>query len=75
MRETYQAKGYHALRDENDIRAGIAKAPIIIFSPEKSLKVVGKQTIDDKLRKANKAKLKQYKKNGKSWVETQLYSD
>ena len=74
VRETFQAKGYNAVRDENDIRSGIAKAPVIIFSPEKSLKVVGKRTIDDELRKANKTQLKRYKKNGKAWVESQLYS-
>lgn len=74
FREEFQSKGYNAVRDENDIRSKISKTPIIVFSPEKSLKVVKKTTIDDKLRKANKQQLKQYKRNGKSWVEKELYS-
>lgn len=72
VRETMMAKGYNALRDENDA-SGIAKAPVIIFNPQDSLKVVGKTKIDDKLRKANKQVLKRYKKNGKAWVDQQLY--
>lgn len=74
VRETMLAKGYNALRDENDA-SGISKAPVIIFNPQDSLKVVGKKQIDDKLRKTNKAKLKQYKKQGQDWVDSQLYSD
>jgi hypothetical protein len=73
FREEFQSRGYNAVRDENDVRSKIAKAPLIIFSPEKSLKVVKKTTIDDKLRKANKQQLKQYKRTGKDWVEKELY--
>lgn len=69
-----QAKGYNALRDENDVVSKISKAPIIIFSPEKSLKVTTVTNITDELRKANKVKLKQYKSMGKDWVDQQLYS-
>lgn len=72
VRETMLAKGYNALRDENDA-SGIAKAPIIIFNPQDSLKVVSKTQITDQLRKANKRTLKRYKKNGKDWVERELY--
>lgn len=77
VRETMTDKGYSALRDENDVsdvRAKIAKAPIIVFSPEKSLKVVGMKPVTDDLRKANKQQLKHYKKRGKDWIEDQLYS-
>lgn len=74
FRETFTQKGFNAVRDENDIVAKVSKAPIIIFSPERSLRVVTKKTIDDDLRKANKQQLKRYKKNGKSWIEDQLYS-
>lgn len=73
FRDTFTAKGYNAIRDENDA-SKISKAPIIIFHPENSLKVVGKQQIDNKLRKANKAQLKAYKRNGKDWVDKQLFS-
>lgn len=75
FRETFAEKGYNAVRDENDVRSGIAKAPIIIFSPEKTLAVVGKRSIDDQLRRANKDQLKRYKKNGKAWVDDQLFND
>lgn len=73
FREEFQSKGFNAVRDENDINSRIAKAPIIIFSPEKSLKVVKTTQIDDALRKANKQTLKRYKKNGKGWVERELH--
>jgi hypothetical protein len=74
VRETLLAKGYNAIRDENDVRSKVSKAPIIILAPEKSLKVVSVTTITDELRKANKQKLKQYKSHGKIWVDQQLYS-
>lgn len=75
MRETMQAKGYNALRDENDVTAKIAKVPIIIFNPQESLKVVKMTDITDELRKANKVKLKEYKKHGKEWLDRELYGD
>lgn len=75
VREEMGKKGYNALRDENDAAsgAGIAKAPIMIFNPKDSLRVVRVSDIDDKLRKANKAKLKEYKKNGNDWIDRELY--
>jgi hypothetical protein len=75
MRETMQGKGYTALRDENDVTAKISKVPIIIFNPQDSLKVVKMTDITDELRKANKAKLKQYEKHGKDWIDKELYGD
>jgi hypothetical protein len=75
VRDTLTAKGYSALRDENDVAAKISKAPMIIFNPQKSLKVTKTTDITDELRKANKAKLKQYKKQGKDWLEKELYGD
>lgn len=73
VREEMGRHGYNALRDENDVTAKIAKAPIIIFNPQDSLRIVRQTDIDDRLRKANKAKLKEYKKAGKDWVDQQLY--
>lgn len=73
FKEEFEKKGFGAVRDENDVTANIAKAPVIIFSPEKSLKVVGMTKITDDLRKANKQTLKQYKRNGKDWVDKELY--
>jgi hypothetical protein len=75
VREKMKSKGYTALRDENDVEAKISKAPVIIFNPQSSLKVTRTSDITDELRKANKAKLKQYKKQGKEWLESELYSD
>lgn len=74
VREEMERRGYNALRDENDVRSKIAKAPIIIFNPQDSLAVVKMTDITDGLRKANKAKLKQYKKNGKQWLDSELYT-
>lgn len=74
FREEFQKKGYTAVRDENDVASLIGvKSPIIIFSPETSLRVVRRSQITDDLRKANKETLKRYKKNGKSWVDAELY--
>ena len=73
IRELYQSKGYNALRDENDVSSGIAKAPIIIFSPEKSLRVLTVTNITDELRAANKEKLRAYKSLGKDWADKRLY--
>lgn len=74
LRKELEDKGFNALRDENDVRSGISKSPLVIFSPEKSLKIVSVTNITDEIRKANKQKLKQYKKNGKAWIDQQVYS-
>lgn len=73
FRNELQTKGYNAVRDENDFRGGIAKAPIVIFSPEKSLRVTSVTNITDEFRTANKQQLKQYKSRGKDWLERELY--
>ncbi len=74
LREAVLAKGFNALRDENDFTSGIAKAPIIIFNPQESLRVTSKTMITDELRRANKQQLKQYKRLGKDWLDKELYS-
>lgn len=73
VREKFVEKGYNAVRDENDYSSGIAKAPIIVFNPETSLRVVSKTDIDDALRAATKERLKEYKARGKDWAERELY--
>lgn len=75
VREKMATKGYTALRDENDVTAGISKVPVIVFNPQSSLKVTKMTDITDDLRKANKAKLKQYKKLGEDWIGKELYGD
>lgn len=74
FREAFSKKGFNAIRDENDFQAGVSKSPIIIFSPEKSLKVTKVSDITDDLRIASKETLKAYKDLGKDWVEKQLYT-
>lgn len=73
VREHFQKNGFNAVRDENDVEGGIAKAPIIIFSPESSLKVTHVTDITDEIRMANKERLAAYKALGKNWAESQLY--
>jgi len=73
VRETFQKKGFNAVRDENDYQTGVSKAPIILFSPEKTVKITTVSTITDELRKKSSDELNQYKQLGKNWVEEQLY--
>jgi len=73
VRESFVKKGFNAVRDENDFQSGVSKAPIIIFSPEKTLKVTTVSTITDELRAASKEKVKQYKALGSDWVNKSLY--
>lgn len=73
VREEFQKKGFNAVRDENDFQNKVSKAPIIIFSPEKTLKVTKVSNITDELRKVSKDKLKQYNTLGRDWVSKQLY--
>lgn len=73
MQKTFAAKGYNALRDENDTSFDLAKSPIVIFNPEKSLKITTVTQITKEVQKANKQKLKMYKENGKDWVESQIF--
>lgn len=73
VKDAMLAKGYNALRDENDFNSKIAKAPVIIFNPEDSLKVVNVTKITDELRAANKATLKEYGQRGKAWLDSEFY--
>lgn len=73
VRKQVESKGYNALRDENDVAWNVAKSPIIIFSPEKTLKVITVTKINNEMRKASKETLKQYKKLGKNWTDKHFY--
>ena len=72
--DALQKKGYNMLRDENDFENRVAKAPVIILNPEKTLKVVGIADIDDDLRRASKETLADYKKLGKDWIDEHIYN-
>lgn len=73
LQTAVEKAGYNALRDENDVTAHLSKSPIIVFSPEKNLKVVTVTDITKELRKANKQQLKRYKGQGKAWIDKELY--
>lgn len=68
-----QKRGYNMLRDENDFQNKVAKAPVIILNPEKTLSVVSMTDITDELRTASKETLDDYKKLGKHWVDEYVY--
>lgn len=71
--QALQKKGYNMLRDENDFQNKVAKAPVIILNPEKTLSVVSMTDITDELRTASKETLNDYKKLGKNWVDEYVY--
>lgn len=72
--EALQKKGYNMLRDENDFQNKVAKAPVIILNPEKTLTVTGVSDITDKLRSSSKEVMNDYKKLGKDWVDNYVYT-
>jgi hypothetical protein len=69
-----QKKGYNMLRDENDFQNKVAKAPVIILNPQKTLSVVSVTDITDDLRSKSKEVVNDYKKLGKDWVDEYVYS-
>lgn len=71
--DALQKKGYNMLRDENDFQNKVAKAPVIILNPQKTLTVTSITDITDGLRTASKEVLDDYKKMGKNWVEEYVY--
>lgn len=68
-----QQKGYNMLRDENDFRNKVSKAPVIILNPQKTLTITSVSDITDELRAASKEVIADYKKLGKNWVDTYVY--
>ena len=72
--EALQKKGYNMLRDENDFQNKVAKAPVIILNPKKTLTVTSMTDITDELRSASKEVLNDYKMLGKDWVDKYVYS-
>lgn len=74
LKSTVMKKGYNALLDENDLSYNLSKTPLIIFDASKNLEVTNITTITDTIRKANNEQLKIYKKNGKEWVDKNVYT-
>lgn len=56
--------GYNSLLDQNDIREGLARESLIVFDPEKTLRVVSTSKIDDVIKKAATKTYKETKKSG-----------
>lgn len=75
LREEFLRRGYNAVRDENDFSTGLSRAPIIIFSPETSLKVTSTTSINNDLRKANKQQLREYDRAGREYIDKQLFAE
>lgn len=71
--EALQKKGYNMLRDENDFQNKVAKAPVIILNPQKTLTVTSVTDITDELRDKSKEVLNDYKGLGKDWVDKYVY--
>ncbi len=63
VKKHFQSRGYNSLLDQNDIKEGLAKTPLIVFDPEKTLRVVSKSKIDDVIKKSAK---KTYKETNKT---------
>lgn len=72
--DALQKKGYNMLRDENDFQNKVAKAPVIILNPQKTLTVVSVTDITDDLRSKSKETMNDYKKLGKDWADKYLYN-
>lgn len=66
VKDHFQARGYNSLLDQNDIREGLAKKPLIVFDPEKNLRVVSQSKIDEVIKASAKKTYKETKKSG--WV-------
>lgn len=64
VKEHFQAKGYNSLLDQNDIKEGLAKDPLIVFDPEKTLRVVSQSKIDAVIKKSATKTFKDMKKAG-----------
>lgn len=69
--KSVKQNGYNMLRDENDVRSKLSKAPIIVLDGAKSLEITKQESISDAMRKGSKTYIKQYKKYGEDWMSKQ----
>lgn len=56
--------GYNSLLDQNDIREGLSKESLIVFDPEKTLRLVSESKINDVVKAAAKKTYKETQKSG-----------
>ena len=61
VKNHFQKIGYNSLLDQNDIKAGLARSPLIVFDPEKTLKIVSQSKIDGVIKSASKKTYKETK--------------
>lgn len=47
VKKHFTNQGYNSLLDQNDIREGLAKTPLVVFDPETTLRVISKSRIDE----------------------------
>ena len=64
VKQHFQRLGYNSLIDQNDLKEGLAKAPLIVFDPEKTLRVISTSRIDDVIQNAATTTYKETKRNG-----------
>lgn len=64
VKDHFTKLGYNSLIDQNDLKEGLAKSPLIVFDPEKTLRVVSTSKIDSVIKKASTQKFKETKKLG-----------
>ncbi len=67
VKNHFLAKGYNSLIDQNDVREGLAKSPLVVFNPESTLRVVSQSKIDKIIEDASTKTYKETRKSG--WVD------
>lgn len=63
VKKHFQSLGYNSLLDQNDIKEGLATTPVIVFDPQKTLRVVSQTRIDDTIKKHATKTYKETKPN------------
>lgn len=64
VKDHFKKLGYNSLLDQNDMREGLAKTPLVVFDPEKTLRIVSQSKIDDVIKAAAKKTYKETKNSG-----------
>lgn len=67
VKDHFKSLGYNALLDQNDIREGLARSPLVVFDPETTLRVVSQSRIDDVIKRNATATYKETQQS--RWVE------
>jgi hypothetical protein len=68
VKQHFQKLGYNSMLDQNDMREGLAKTPLIVFDPEKTLRVVSQSKIDNVIKAAATQKYKDT--NASNWIDS-----